>query len=216
MSPVPAGEILGDGSESPELIIVHGFGQHPSDMYELASRITAPGSRAFLPVMRGSGFRHDDAGWSPFHHAGDLQTACQELGPHHVVGYSYGASAAAAYAIGVGPRRVRSLVLIDQAFEAQPSRTEPPPWTEANDLLWHYDYSHHVALAAHLGIPVLFLIGKQSHVIPQPERARWRTASTPRLTVIEIDGDHGALVCDRASAAPYIADFIASVKAGAK
>jgi hypothetical protein len=39
---------------------------------------------------------------------------------------------------------------------------------------------------------------------------------TPGLTVIEIEGDHGELVHGRTSAASYVADFIASLKAGTR
>lgn len=206
------GDVIGDDAAAASLVVLHGFGDGPRDVLDLARELTPDGDSTFLPRMRGSELVHDDCGWAPAHHAGDLQRLCHSLGRHDVVGYSYGASIAAAYALAVGPDRVRALVLIDQAFGAQPEREVPEPWTEANDLLWDYDYSHQLLAAPRIGIPTLLIIGSGSHVVPPIEEARWVGTREEGLRVARVEGNHRELVTGRVTAAPTVRQFIETVR----
>lgn len=212
-SAAPAAEdiTLGDDRAEPTLVVLHGFGDEPADVTDLARAATPAGQSAFLPQLRGSGLVSDDRGWSPAHLVGDVHTACQGIGAHAVVGYSYGGTVAAAYALMLGPRRVTALVVVDQAFRAQPERGEPEPWTQASDLLWHYDYTHHLIATARLGIPTLLVLGRDSNVVPLAETEEWLALDEPGLEVVRVPGDHYGLVRPPSIALSVVADFFVRV-----
>ncbi|WP_462417901.1 alpha/beta fold hydrolase [Kytococcus sp. Marseille-QA3725] len=200
---------LGPEGVQPTVMVLHGFGDAPGDVADLARAVTPPGGSARLPKLRGSGLVPDDRGWSPAHLAGDVQATNQDLAAHAVVGYSYGGSIGAAYALILGPRRVKALVVLDQAFGAQPDRSEPEPWSEASDLLWHYDYTHQLIATARLGIPTLLVMGRNSHVVQQAESEAWLALEEPGLEVVVAPGNHRALVRPQSRALEIIADFLA-------
>lgn len=175
---------LGPKGVRPTVMVLHGFGDAPGDVADLARAVTPTGGSARLPKLRGSGLVPDDRGWSPAHLAGDVQASSQDLASHAVVGYSYGGSVAAAYALMLGPRRVKALVVLDQAFGAQPDRSEPEPWSQANDVLWHYDYTHQLIATARLGIPTLLVLGRDSHVVHPAETEAWLALKERGLEVV--------------------------------
>ncbi len=201
--------ILGPKGVRPTVMVLHGFGDTPGDVADLARAVTPAGASALLPKLRGSGLVPDDCGWSPAHLAGDIQASNQELGPHAVVGYSYGGSVAAPYALMLGPSRVRVLVVLDQAFGARSDRSEPEPWSQANDLLWHYDYTHQLIATARIGIPTLLILGKDSHVVQPAETEAWLALDEPGLEVVVAPGNHREIVYPQSQALVVVADFLA-------
>lgn len=204
----PAASSLTTGEAEPSIVALHGFGDEPADVASLAYAITPPGRSAYLPRMRGSGLVHDDLGWSPAHIVGDLHSDCLGLGRHSVVGYSYGGTIAALYALLMGPLRVSALIVVDQAFGAQPKRIEDEPWSLASDLLWHFDYTHHLVATARLGIPTLLVLGADSHVVPLDEAEAWLSMNEPGLEVVQVPGNHSDLIHPSGAGIREITQFL--------
>lgn len=207
---------VGKMSAKPDMVFLHGFGDNPSSLKGFAASIALDKYSAILPRMRSSRNEPDMIGWSPAHLAGDLQVICHPLACHYLIGYSYGGIIASTYALMVGASRLKGLIVVDQAFAPQYDRSEPEPWSVTSDLLWHYDYTHHLTMTAKLGIPTLLIVGSQSHVVPKAEVAWWENIQESQLSLKVLSDDHRGLVKPWSSAAEAIRNFIQGIESPTK
>jgi len=200
----------GDATGGSDVIYLHGFGEDKHDLTELVGRTLPHRCAGWLPTLRGHGNQTRPGwGYTPGDLAADLQRSLTWSRQHVVVGYSFGAIVASAYALAVGPDRVKGLVVIDQAYECRPDRSEDGEWAEAVYMKWQYDYRHHLLGAAALGIPVLLVHGRESSVVTDEEKAFWATTDVPGMTTVTVGGKHVDLVHGPCTAAAVIAPFLA-------
>jgi len=214
--PWPLLDVLSQGA-APEcaagdVLYLHGFGEQGADLREFVGRTLPDGAAARLPTLRGHGQgARPSWGYTPSDFAADLQRTFTDLHRHAVVGFSFGGIVASAYALAVGPERVSGLVVLDQAFESRPERTETGEWAEAVHMKWQYDYTHHLRAAAAVGIPVLLVHADDSQVVGEAERAAWRSGSVPGLQVVAVPGGHADLVRGNCTAACVTGEFLSGL-----
>lgn len=130
----------GDGRDGPVVLAVHGRGQSPEFMREVADRIPAPGARFVAPEADGNSWYPE-----PFLEPLDrnrpaldrslavLDRCLDELagrgsGPDRVVlwGFSQGACLLAQHVLTVAPRRYAGLILFTGGYIG-PDPVTPPP-----------------------------------------------------------------------------------------
>jgi pimeloyl-ACP methyl ester carboxylesterase len=195
-------------------LLLHGLGEDKTSLRPLGDRLCPAGSVAVYPSLRGHGTSPKPTwGYSPWDFTADLQRIASALPDRlHLVGFSYGALVAAASAVALGPGRVRSLVLLDQSFEAC-------PWKAFADhdgalfrpelvyLKWGFDHRHLLFMAAAAGIPMLTVLARRSHVVSGSERRRLLAGAGPRQLVRVLDTDHRGLVSDVPRLAALLEDF---------
>ncbi|MGF1427363.1 alpha/beta fold hydrolase [Kitasatospora sp. LaBMicrA B282] len=189
------------------MLLLHGFGDDSSRLHPIGEALCPVGGTALHPTLRAHGSSPAPAwGYSPLDFAADVQRVLDVAPqPLHVVGHSYGALVAAVLAVTLGPRRVASVALLDQAFESLPERYAADEWAEASFLKWAYDYRHLVDAALALGIPVLSVVAADSRVVPAAERARTAARRHPLLRTAVTAGTHTSFL--RESAVGLLADF---------
>lgn len=194
------------------MLLLHGFGDGKDRLRPLGDALCPLGATAVYPSLRAHGGSPAPAwGYSPLEFAADLQRIFDALPrPLHVVGYSYGALVAAVLAVVLGPRLIGSVALLDQSFESVPERYEADEWAEASFLKWAYDYSHLLAAATGLDIPVLSVIASGSRTVPAEERARRAACRHPLLFSALADGTHTSFLTNHA--ADLLADFYRDIR----
>lgn len=204
----------GASGPSGGLVLFHGLGEDKSALQPLGARLCPAGSVAVYPSLRGHGKSPKPAwGYSPWDCAADLQRIADTLPSRlHLVGFSYGALVATASAVALGPRRVRSLVVLDQSFEARPGKAFAAGGSEAFHaelvyLKWGFDHRHLLFMAAAAGIPMLTVLASHSHVVPPGERGRMLASAGQRQMVRVLDTDHRGLVSDAPRLAALLEDF---------
>src|ERR1700678_1042852 len=203
------------------LLLLHGLGEDKSSLQPLGDLLCPAGSVAVYPSLRAHGASPKPAwGYSPWDFTADLQRIAGALPDRlHLVWFSYGALVAAAFAVALGPHRVRSLVLLDQSFEACPwkaiagsdgedFRPEEVFRRELVYLKWGFDHRHLLSMAAAAGIPTLTVLARRSHVVsPSERRRRLLAGSSQRQMVRVLDTDHRGLVSDVSRLAALLEDF---------
>lgn len=205
------------------LVLLHGLGESKSSLRPLGDRLCPAGSVAVYPSLRGHGTSPKPAwGYSPWDFTADLHRIADALPSRlHLVGFSYGALVAAASAVALGPRRVRSLVVLDQSFEACPGKVSAEACSgkvSAGDgdegfraelvyLKWGFDHRHLLPMAAAVGVPVLTVLARRSRVVSPSERRRMLAGSGPRHMVRVLDTDHRGIVGDVPRLAALLEDF---------
>jgi alpha-beta hydrolase superfamily lysophospholipase len=204
----------GASGPSGGLVLLHGLGEDKSALQPLGARLCPAGSVAVYPSLRGHGKSPKPAwGYSPWDCAADLQRIADTLPSRlHLIGFSYGALVALATAIALGPRRVRSLVVLDQSFEARPAKAFAGGGgedfrAELTYLKWGFDHRHLRFMAAGAGIPMLTVLASHSHVVPPGERGRMLASAGQRQMVRVLDTDHRGLVSDVPRLAALLEDF---------
>ncbi|MFI9645081.1 alpha/beta fold hydrolase [Streptomyces sp. NPDC052040] len=190
------------------MLLLHGFGDDKTALRSLGDALCPAGSLAVYPTLRAHGASPaPEWGYSPLDFAADVQRIADSLPrPVHVVGHSYGALVAAVLAVSLGPSRIASVALLDQAFEPLMERYEAGEWAEASFLKWHYDYSHLIDAIGSLGIPVLSVIARDSPVVPEGERTRMLSRPKTRtFSCVLTGGGHTSFLRD--SAVDILSDF---------
>ncbi|MFJ8621298.1 alpha/beta fold hydrolase [Kitasatospora sp. NPDC093550] len=199
------------GAAPGSLLLLHGFGDDKTALRPLGDALCPAGAVAVYPALRAHGASPAPAwGYSPLDFAADVQRIADSLPrPVHVVGHSYGALVAALIGVCLGPERIASVALLDQAFEPLMERYEADEWAEASFLKWHYDYSHLIDVLGFLGIPVLSVIARESTVVPEGERTRMLSRRTAGyFSCVLTEGGHTSFLRD--SAVELLADFYRS------
>lgn len=191
------------------LLLLHGFGGGKQQLRELGDALCPVGSEAFYPVLRAHGASPKPAwGYSVLDFAADVHRIADAMPEQvHAIGYSYGALVAAISAATWGAGRIRSLVVIDQSFDAHPERHEADEWVEGSLLRWHYDFSHLLDVLRGLGIPVLVLGSPDSGVIGVGEEERLLARRDAMFDYRRIIGTHADCYRDTAALVPLIEDF---------
>ncbi|MCM0622619.1 alpha/beta fold hydrolase [Nocardioides bruguierae] len=186
-----------------------GFADPVESLNDFVAATSVPSVAASIISLKGANPGQDSPGWTAADFAADVQRTYHGRAPLDIVGYSYGASVAAAAAVMLGPTVVRSLTLIDQAFFADPEAIEPGGfWREVSEMKWAYDQSHLVHAASSLGIPVLLVLGADSSVVSVPERTYWLDRVADNLEVVLVPGDHRALVSGPMTAAAAVLEHL--------
>ncbi|MFI5634122.1 alpha/beta fold hydrolase [Streptomyces sp. NPDC051664] len=198
------------GTGSP-LLLLHGLGDDRAQLRFLSDALCSEGEIALLPTLRDHPSSPAPAwGYSPLDYAADVHRVSDVLpSPAHVIGYSYGALVGLVHAVAMGPARVRSLVLLDQSLERRPQRIEGGEWAESSFLKWEYDYTHLLGMLTAAGIPVLMVVPRDSHVIPETERAALRARRDPLFSCVLMDGVHADVVRPDGPVTSLIEDFYA-------
>lgn len=191
------------------MLLLHGFGEDKHRLMPVGDALCPVGAVAVYPSLRAHGASpRPEWGYSPLDFAADLHRLADVLPePVDVVGFSFGALVAALFAAAMGPRRVRSLVVLDQSFDADPARHEVDEWVESSFLKWHYDYRHLYDQLSAAGIPVHVVIGADSHVVSPAERQRLLDRRAAGYSAEIVDGDHAAVADDYARLIDIIAAF---------
>ncbi|WP_030062270.1 MULTISPECIES: alpha/beta fold hydrolase [Streptomyces] len=192
------------------MLLLHGFGDDKTALRSIGDALCPDGAVAVYPALRAHGDSPAPAwGYSPLEFAADVQRIADSLPrPVHVVGHSYGALVAALIGVCLGPERIASVALLDQAFEPLMERYKADEWAEASFLKWHYDYSHLIDALGFLGIPVLSVIARESTVVPEGERTRMLSRRTAGFSCVLTEGGHTSFLRD--SAVELLADFYRS------
>ncbi|WP_177240403.1 alpha/beta fold hydrolase [Streptacidiphilus jiangxiensis] len=205
-----------NGSAPGSMLLVHGFGGGKQQLRELGDALCPAGSEAFYPVLRAHGTSPKPAwGYSVLDFAADVHRIADVL-PERVdaVGYSYGALVSAVSAVTWGAARIRSLVVIDQSFEAHPERHEADEWVEGSLLRWHYDFSHLLDVLHGLGVPVLVLGSPDSGVIGTDEEERLLARRDALFDYRRITGSHAECYRDTEVLVPLMDEFYRTKVAG--
>ena len=182
----------GAGGAPGSMLLLHGFGGDKGQLRPVGDALCPPGSVAVHPSLRAHGDSHrPDWGYSVLDFAADVHRFADALpGELHLVGYSYGGLVAAVSAVTWGASRVRSLVVIDQSFDAHPALHVADEWAEGSLLRWTYDFGHLPDLLERLGIPVLVLAAAESRNILADERERLSRRDSASLRLEFIRGSH--------------------------
>ncbi|MBM7167720.1 alpha/beta fold hydrolase [Streptomyces sp. G44] len=193
------------------LLLLHGLEDDRDRLRFLSDALCGEGRIALLPTLRD---HHPSPapvwGYSPLDYAADVHRLTDVLpSPAHVIGYSYGALVGLVYAAVMGPGRVRSLVLLDQSLERRPHRIEGGPWAESSFLKWEYDYTHLLDMVTAAGIPVLMVVPRDSHVLPEAERAALLARRHPLFSCVLMDGAHADVVRPDGPVTSVIEEFYA-------
>ncbi|RPF35131.1 alpha/beta fold hydrolase [Streptomyces sp. TLI_185] len=182
----------GGGGAPGSMLLLHGFGGDKAQLRPVGDALCPQGSVAVYPSLRAHGASHRPAwGYSVLDFAADLHRFGDALpGDLHLVGYSYGGLVAAVSAVTWGASRVRSLVVVDQSFDAHPDLHVADEWAEGSLLRWTYDFGHLPDLLERLGIPVLVLAaaGSRNILADEQERLSRRDSASLRLEIIH--GSH--------------------------
>ncbi|MEU6325762.1 alpha/beta hydrolase [Streptomyces sp. NPDC047049] len=180
------------GGAPGSMLLLHGFGGDKSQLRPLGDALCPAGCVAVHPSLRSHGDSHQpDWGYSVLDFSADLHRIADILPDEvHLVGYSYGGLVAAVSAVTWGASRVRSLVVIDQSFDAHPALHVADEWAEGSLLRWTYDFGHLPDLLERLGIPVLVLAGTDSGNLLAGERERLSGRSGGMLRLETIRGSH--------------------------
>jgi pimeloyl-ACP methyl ester carboxylesterase len=194
------------------MLLLHGFGDDKTQLRVLGEALCPLGALALYPSLRAHGDSPSPGwGYSPLDFVADLHRVVDVLpSPFHVVGYSYGALLGVLAAVVLGPDRVRSVVVLDQAFASWPDRYRADEWAEARFLNWAYDYRHCFDVLRALRIPVLTVIARHSHVVPEAEREWLLARSGDGFRSHIVDTDHRGLVRDWPGLRPLVEDFYTS------
>ncbi|MDQ2958609.1 MAG: alpha/beta hydrolase [Actinomycetota bacterium] len=203
-------DVLGDAGTSPSgVLYLHGWDEDKASLVEFAEATLPAAGHALLPTLRGHGHGPRPAtGYAPADFAADLQRTFWDRPPLQVVGYSYGALVALSYAVNVGPHRVPSVTLLDQALFADISRRVGGEWAEASAMKWEFDYTHQVRAAVAVGIDVLLVVAEESSVVGPAERDFWLDQPADGLRVCRVPGDHRGLVRGPAHAVAVTRQFL--------
>ncbi|GAA0454806.1 hypothetical protein Aca07nite_68860 [Actinoplanes capillaceus] len=187
------------GPAGPSRLFLHGFGGDKHQLRGLGDALPQA-SRSMYVSLRAHGDSPRPAwGYSVLDFAADVHRVADLLRPPvDVIAYSYGALVGAACAATWGDGLIRSLVVIDQSFTADPAQHEADEWAEGSYLRWMYRYGRMVEL---LGIPVHVLAAQHSDMIGREERGRMSAAG---IRVTTIPGDHGSCLDDPARLAAVI------------
>ncbi|MFI1202997.1 alpha/beta hydrolase [Streptomyces sp. BHT-5-2] len=198
-----------DGSAPGSMLLIHGFGGDKGQLRPLGDALCPSGSVAVYPSLRAHGDSHRPAwGYSVLDFSADLHRFADALPDDlHLVGYSYGGLVAAISAVTWGAAKVRSLVLIDQSFDAHPALHVADEWAEGSLLRWTYDFGHLPDLLERLGIPVLLLAAADSHNILADERERLSDRGGRALAVETIQGSHADCYRNTDQLASAMRDF---------
>ncbi|WP_330458929.1 alpha/beta hydrolase [Streptomyces sp. NBC_00820] len=182
----------GAGGAPGSMLLLHGFGGDKGQLRPVGDALCPQDSVAVYPSLRAHGDSHQPAwGYSVLDFAADLHRIGDILpGDLHLVGYSYGGLVAAVSAVTWGASRVRSLVVIDQSFDAHPDLHVADEWAEGSLLRWTYDFGHLPDLLERLGIPVLVLAAAESRNILADERDRLARRDDAFLRLERIQGAH--------------------------
>ncbi|MFH8338391.1 alpha/beta fold hydrolase [Streptomyces sp. AM6-12] len=182
----------GAGGAPGSMLLLHGFGGDKSQLRPLGDALCPAGAVAVHPSLRAHGDSHRPVwGYSVLDFSADLHRIADILPDEvHLVGYSYGGLVAAVSAVTWGASRVRSLVVIDQSFDAHPALHEADEWAEGSLLRWTYDFGHLPDLLERLGVPVLVLAGADSRNILPGERERLAARAGGMLRVETVRGSH--------------------------
>ncbi len=180
------------GGAPGNMLLLHGFGGDKHQLRPIGDALCPAGSVAVHPSLRAHGESHTpDWGYSVLDFSADLHRIADIFPDElHLVGYSYGGLVAAVSAVTWGASRVRSLVVIDQSFDAHPSLHVADEWAEGSLLRWTYDFGHLPDLLERLGIPVLVLAGADSRNILPGERERLAGRGGGALRLETIRGSH--------------------------
>ncbi|MGW6248121.1 alpha/beta fold hydrolase [Streptomyces roseolus] len=187
---VPGGAAAGGAPG--DLLLLHGFGGDKEQLRPVGDALCPAGSVAVYPSLRAHGASPRPAwGYSVLDFSADLHRFADALPDElHLVGYSYGGLVAAVSAVTWAAPRVRSLVVVDQSFDARPEKHVADAWAEGSLLRWHYDFGHLPDLLERLGVPVLVLAAEQSPNISADERARLAARDRVHLSLEFIEGTH--------------------------
>ncbi|MET9363833.1 alpha/beta fold hydrolase [Streptomyces sp. NPDC006632] len=182
----------GAGGAPGHMLLLHGFGGDKEQLRPVGDALCGENSVAVYPSLRAHGDSHKPAwGYSALDFSADLHRFADALPDElHLVGYSYGGLVAAVSAITWGASRVRSLVVVDQSFDAHPDWHVADEWAEGSLLRWHYDFGHLPDLLERLGIPVLVLAAAESPNIPADERERLSRRDSALFSLEFIRGTH--------------------------
>ncbi|GGK78879.1 alpha/beta fold hydrolase [Mangrovihabitans endophyticus] len=199
----------GAGAVRGAQLLLHGFADDKASLRELADALRAPGEVAVLPSLRAHGQSPAPAwGYSPLDFGADLHRIADVLpGPAHVIGYSFGALIGAVTALLLGPSRVSTVTVLDQSFDRMPERFVDDGWAEASFLKWHYSYAHVYDGLRAMGIPVHVVFARDSHVVPEQERASLLARVGPRFHCAVVDGTHAGLIRDTGRLAGVLSPF---------
>ncbi|QHC24542.1 alpha/beta fold hydrolase [Streptomyces sp. GS7] len=197
------------GSAPGNMLLIHGFGGDKGQLRPLGDALCPTGSVAVYPSLRAHGDSHRPAwGYSVLDFSADLHRFADALPDDlHLVGYSYGGLVAAISAVTWGAAKVRSLVLIDQSFDAHPALHVADEWVEGSLLRWTYDFGHLPDLLERLDIPVLVLAAADSRNIPADERERLSHRDGKALAVETIRGSHADCYRNTDQIASAMRDF---------
>jgi pimeloyl-ACP methyl ester carboxylesterase len=191
------------------LLALHGFGGDKNQLRPVAEASCASGTAALLPTLRAHpGSPTPEWGYSPLDFVADVHRVADALpGPLDLMGYSYGGLVAALSAVTWAGDRVRSLVLVDQSFDAHPDRFVADDTVEGSHLRWNYDFRHLPDLLAALGVPVLVLLARESDSVGPDERAWLRARSGPLLRCVDVPGTHASLLDHPGAIVDAVTDF---------
>lgn len=222
-SPADTTEPFATGATGPSaarpagILAVHGFGGDKAQLRPIVEAVRPSGAPALLPTLRSHGDSPAPVwGYSPLDFTADIHRIADALpGPLDLIGYSYGALVAALSAVTWAGDRVRSLVLIDQSFEAHPDRFVADEWAEGSHLRWNYDFGHLPDLLEAMGVPVLMLFARDSDTVGPRERERLRARPGALFSCADIPGTHDGLLRHPAEIAGAVREFHARSAAGA-
>jgi pimeloyl-ACP methyl ester carboxylesterase len=190
-------------------LYLHGFGGDKHQLRPLGESLSSPDATSMYPSMRGHGASVKPGwGYSVLDFAADVHRVADVLpGPIDFIGYSYGALVAAACALTWAADRVRSLIVIDQSFDADPARHVADEWAEGSYLRWTYGYG---GMLERLAVPTLLLTAADSAMVSADELARLHARCGWRLTTGRIAGAHDTCLDDPDGIARRIARFHAA------
>ncbi|HEX6472343.1 MAG TPA: alpha/beta hydrolase [Streptosporangiaceae bacterium] len=200
--------VAGDGRRHSRLYL-HGFGGDKRQLRPLGESLDAPAVTSMYASLRAHGASFKPAwGYSVLDFAADVHRVADVLpGPIDFIGYSYGALVAAACALTWAADRTRSLVVIDQSFDADPARHVADEWAEGSYLRWTYGYG---GMLERLAAPTLLLTAADSAMVSAAELARLRGRCGTRLTAGLIAGAHDTCLNDPGGVAREISRFYAA------
>ncbi|MGW7427335.1 alpha/beta fold hydrolase [Streptomyces sp. NPDC054813] len=182
----------GGGGAPGSMLLLHGFGGDKRQLRPVGDALCPKGSAAVYPSLRAHGDSHQPAwGYSVLDFAADLHRFGDVLPDGlHLVGYSYGGLVAAVSAVTWGASRVRSVVVVDQSFDAHPDLHVADEWAEGSLLRWTYDFGHLPGLLERLGIPLLVLAAADSRNILSDEQERLSRRDSALFRMEFIKGSH--------------------------
>ncbi|MFI8350681.1 alpha/beta fold hydrolase [Streptomyces sp. NPDC085596] len=180
------------GGAPGNMLMLHGFGGDKGQLRPVGDALCGADSVAVYPSLRAHGDSHKPAwGYSVLDFSADLHRLADALPDElHLVGYSYGGLVAAVSAVTWGASRVRSLVVVDQSFDAHPDWHVADEWAEGSLLRWHYDFGHLLDLLERMGVPVLVLAAEGSANIAADERERLSRRDSAHFSLKFIEGTH--------------------------
>ncbi|APE22577.1 MULTISPECIES: alpha/beta fold hydrolase [Streptomyces] len=180
------------GGAPGSMLLLHGFGGDKRQLRPIGDALCPAGAVAVHPSLRGHGDSPSpDWGFSVLDFSADLHRFADVLPDElHLVGYSYGGLVAAVSAVTWGASRVRSVVVVDQSFDAHPHLHVADEWAEGSLLRWTYDFGHLPDLLERLGIPLLVLAADDSPKIPADERERLSRRAGASFSLEFIKGTH--------------------------